>query len=81
MFSKKKENEQMPLLESSKNRLYKLPHIGSFSIQTKKKLNNALLKHCKRYTNIKLVLPSFEISSLFLMKDRLHLQGQILRCL
>ena len=29
----------MPLLESSKKRFYKLPYIGNFSVQTKKKLN------------------------------------------
>ena len=39
---KQKENEQIPLLESSKKCFYKLPYIGNFSIQTKKKLNNSL---------------------------------------
>ena len=37
---KRKENEQMLLLESPKKRFYKLPYIGNFSIQTKKKLNS-----------------------------------------
>ena len=60
----------MPLLESSKKRFYKLPYIGNFSIQTKKKLNNIALKYCKPNTNIDLVLSSFKISSLFSMKDR-----------
>ena len=41
---KQKENEQMPLLESSKKRFYKLPYMGNFSIQTKKKPNNIVLK-------------------------------------
>ena len=67
---KQKENEQMPLLESSKKRFYKLPHIGNFSIQTKKKLNNIVLKYCKPNTNIELALSSYKISSLFSMKDR-----------
>ena len=52
---KQKENEQMPLLESSKRRFYKLSYIGNFSIQTKKKLNNIVLKYCKPNTNIELV--------------------------
>ena len=30
----------MPLLQSPKKRFYKLPYIGNFSIQTKKKLNS-----------------------------------------
>ena len=60
----------MPLLESSKKRFYKLPYIGNFSIQTKKKLNNIVLKYCKPNTNIELVFSSYKISSLFSMKDR-----------
>ena len=40
----------MPLLESSKKRFYKLPYIGNFSIQTKTKLNNIVLKYCKPNT-------------------------------
>ena len=40
---KQNENEQMPLLESSKKRYYKLPYVGNFSIQTKKKLNNIVV--------------------------------------
>ena len=68
---KKKENEKMPLLDSSKKRFYKLPYIGSFSIQTKKKLCNIVLKYCKPNTNKELVFSSFKISSLFSMKDRL----------
>ena len=67
---KQKENEEMPLLESSKKRFYKLPYIGNFSIQTKKKLNNIVLEYCKPNTNIELVFSSFKISSLFSMKDR-----------
>ena len=67
---KQKENEQMPLLESSKKRFYKLPYIGNFSIQTKKKLNNIVLKYCKPNTNIELMFSSFKISSLFPMKDK-----------
>ena len=67
---KQKENEQMLLLESSKKRFYKLPCIGNFSMQTKIKLNNIVLKYCKPNTNIELVFLSFIISSLFLMKDR-----------
>ena len=67
---KQKENEQMLLLESSKKRFYKLPYIGNFSIQTKKKLNNIVLKYCKPNTNIELVFSSFKISALFSMKDR-----------
>ena len=35
-------NEQIPLLESSKKRFYKLPYIDNFSIQTKKILNNII---------------------------------------
>ena len=70
MFSNKKENEQMPLLESSKKHFYKLLHIGNFSIQTKKKLNNIVLKYCKPNTNIELVFSSYKIFSLFSMKDR-----------
>ena len=66
---KQKENEQMPLLESSKRHFYKLLYIN-FSIQTKKKLNNIVLKYCKPNTNIELVLSSFKISSLFSVKDR-----------
>ena len=58
----------MPLLESSKKRFYKLPYIGNFSIQTKKKLNKP--KYCKPNTNIELVFSSYKISSLFSMKDR-----------
>ena len=64
------ENEQMPLLESSKKRFYKLPYIGDFSLQTKKKLNNIVLKYCKPNNNIELVFSSFKISSLFSMKDK-----------
>ena len=60
----------MPLLESSKRRFYKLPYIANFSIQTKKKLNNIILKYCKPNTNIELVFSSFQISALFSMKDR-----------
>ena len=60
----------MPLLESSKKRFYKLPYIGNFSIQTKKKLINIVLKYCKPHTKIKIVFSSFKISSLFSMKDR-----------
>ena len=67
---KQKENEQMPLLESSKKRFYKLPYIGNFSIQTKKKLNNIVLKYCKPNTSIELVFSSYKISSLLSMKDR-----------
>ena len=59
----------MPLLESTKKRFYKLPYIGNFSIQTKKKLNNIALKYCKPNTNIDLVFSSFKISSLFSMKN------------
>ena len=59
----------MPLLESTKKRFYKLPYIGNFSIQTKKKLNNIVLKYCNPNTNIELVFSSFKISSLFSMKD------------
>ena len=51
---KKKENEQMPLLESTKKRFYKLPYIGNFSIQTKKKLNNIVLKYRNPNINIEL---------------------------
>ena len=65
---KQKENEQMPLLESTKKLFYKLPYIGSFSIQTKKKLNNIVLKYYNPNTNIELVFSSFKISSLFSMK-------------
>ena len=67
---KQNENEKMPLLESSKKRYYKLPYVGNFSIQTKKKLNNIVLKCCKPNTNIELVFSSYKISSLFSMKDR-----------
>ena len=67
---KQRENEQMLLLESSKKHFYKLPYIGKFSIQTKKKLNNIVLKYCKPNTNIELVFSSYKISSLFSMKDR-----------
>ena len=49
--SKLKGNEQIPLLEPSKKHFYKLPYIGNFSIQTKKKLNNIVLKYCKPNTN------------------------------
>ena len=66
---KKKENEQMPLLQSTKKRFYKLPYIGNFSIQTKKKLNNIVLKYRNPNINIELVFLSFKISSLFSMKD------------
>ena len=41
-----------------------------FSIQTKKKLNNIVLKYCNPNTNIDLVFSSFKISSLFSVKDR-----------
>ena len=61
---KQKENEQMPLLESTKKRFYKIPYIGNFSIQTKKKLNNIVLKYCNPNTNIELLFSSFKISSL-----------------
>ena len=52
---KQKENEQMPLLESTKKRFYKLPYIGNFSIQTKKKLNNIVLKFTslRKYTRLR----------------------------
>ena len=60
----------MPLLESSKKRFCKLPYIGNFSIQTKKKLNNIVIKFCKPNTKIELVFSSSKISSLFSMKDR-----------
>ena len=60
----------MPLLESSKRRFYKLPYIGNFSIQTEKKLKNIVLKYCKPNTNTEFMFPSFKISSLFSMKDR-----------
>ena len=67
---KQKENEEISLLKSLKNRFYKLPYIGNFSIQAKKKLNNIVLKYYKSNTNIELVFSSFKISSLFSMKDR-----------
>ena len=51
---KQKENEQMPLLESTKKRFYKLPYIGNFSIQTKKKLNNIVLKFTSLRKNTRL---------------------------
>ena len=60
----------MLLLESSKKRFYKLPYIGNFSIQTKKKLKIIVLKYCKPNTNVELAFSSFKISSLFSMKDR-----------
>ena len=50
---KQKENEQMPLLESTKKRFYKLPYISNFSIQRKKKLNDIVLKYCNPNTNIR----------------------------
>ena len=59
----------MPLLESSKKRFYKLLYIGNFSIQTKKKLNNNVLKYCEPNTNLELVFSSFQIFLLFSMKD------------
>ena len=59
----------MPLLESSKKHFYKLPYIANFSIQTKKELNNIVLKYCKPNMNIEVVFSSFKISSLFSMKD------------
>ena len=59
----------MPLLESTKRSFYKLPYIGNFSIQTKKKLNDIFLKYCNPNTNIEHVFSSFKISSLFSMKD------------
>ena len=37
---KQKENQQMPLFESSKERFYKLPYSGNSSNQTKMKLKN-----------------------------------------
>ena len=60
----------MPLLESSKKCFYNLPYIGNFSIQTKKKINNIVLKYCKPNTNIKVVFSSFKLSSLFSMNSR-----------
>ena len=66
---KQKENEKMPLLESQKKCFYKLPYVGNFFIQTKKKFNNIVLKNRNPNTNIELVLSSFKISSLFSMKD------------
>ena len=59
----------MLLLESTKKGFYKLPYISNFSIQTKKKLHNIILKYCNPNTNIELVFSSFKISSLFSMKD------------
>ena len=59
----------MPLLESQKKYFYKLPYVGNFFIQTKKKFNNIVLKNRNPNTNIELVLSSFKISSLFSMKD------------
>ena len=59
----------MPLLESSKKRFYKLLYIGNFSIQTKKKLNNNVLKYYEPNTNLELVFSSFQIFLLFSMKD------------
>ena len=70
---KQKENQQMPLFESSKKRFYKLPYIGNSSNQTKMKLKNIFLKYCKPNTNIELVFSSIKISSLFSMKDRVPL--------
>ena len=61
----KQENEQMPLLESSNKRFYKLPQIPNFC---KKKRN--LTTYYKPNTNIELVFSSSKISSLFSMKDR-----------
>ena len=43
--------------------------MGSFSIQTKKKLNNIVLKYCNPNTNTELVVSLFKISSLLSMKD------------
>ena len=59
----------MALIESTKKCFYKLPYIGNFSIQTKKKLNNIVLKYCNPNTNIELVFSLFKISSLLSMKD------------
>ena len=59
----------MLLLESTKKGFYKLPYISNFSIQTKKKLHNIILKYCNPNTNLELVFSSFTISSLFPMKD------------
>ena len=70
---KQKENQQMPLFESSKKRFYKLPYIGNSSNQTKMKLKNIFLKYCKPNTNIELVFSSIKISSLFSMKNRVPL--------
>ena len=66
---KQKENEQMPLLQSTKKCFYKLPSIGNFYIQTKQKLNSIVLKYCNPNTNIELVFSSFKTSSLFSMND------------
>lgn len=61
----------MAFLESSKERFYKLPSIGNFSIQTKKKLK-IVLKYCKPSTNTERVFLSFKISPIFSLKDRVR---------
>ena len=60
--SKQKESKKIPLWESPNKRFYKLPYIGNFSIQTKKKLNNIILKYCKPNASKELVFSSFKIS-------------------
>ena len=59
----------MPLLQSTKKLFEKLPYIGNFSIQTKKKLNSIVLKYCNPNSNLELVFSSFKTSSLFSMND------------
>ena len=49
---------------------YKLPYIGNFSIQTKKKLNNIVLKYRKPNANTEFVFLTLKISSLFALKEK-----------
>ena len=63
----------MPLLESCIKRFYKLSYIGNFSIQTKKKLNNIVLKCCKATTTQNLCFHQLKLLHYFQWKTRYHL--------
>ena len=56
--------------ESKTTLYYKLPYIGSFSHNTKKKIKELCKKFCKNF-NVNIVFSSFKTGDLFSSKDYL----------
>ena len=70
-------------IENGDNKIicyYKLPFIGSYSNNTKKKISELCKRFCKQ-TNIKVVFSPFKICDLFSAKDSLPNALKSLCCL